>query len=386
MSKTPLLPWSDVLNLTRPFDRPFGSGAKAELCMEPSCEKMWSSDALYFLMVRHGAGYLYKYQNGSSLPIVGREDRSIASFSLHGTSLVITSSSCDSFEELILIEDQVERRISGWNDHYYQTYSWAKTEKRYFRSSTDDVDLEGWLTYPLSYQSKERYPLVHFIHGGPHAAWGPAFSFMAQLFAAKGYFVLLTNPRGSTSYGQSFSSVIDGDWGNLDMRDILSGLDDAEQTDSVDPQNCYLYGWSYGGYLACWIATQSKRYRAICSGAPVVDMCSDYGTADITLANEWEYGASPWSNAKHLNRHSSLHYAHLVETPLLMLHGESDLRCPIMQTELFYSALKRLEKTVVMIRYKDESHIFKKPQNLVDRYDRILAWFDYYIAKGVTVD
>ncbi|MCL2548999.1 MAG: S9 family peptidase [Symbiobacteriaceae bacterium] len=376
----PLLPWEAVLNLTLPFDRPHGGGASSELQWEARNEKQWSESNLYFLMARHGSGYLYKYSQGSSQLVAGDEGRSISSFCHKEDMLVISASSPDTFAELSLIQDGRERRITAWNEEFYSQRIWAKTEKRFFCCPDDGQDLEGWLTYPLEFTPDKKYPLVHLVHGGPHGAYGPVFSFAAQLFAAQGYFVIMMNPRGSTSYGQEFACCIDGKWGDRDAADVLAGLDDALSTGYVDPDNCFLHGWSYGGYMACWLVTQTTRYRAICSGAPVSDMRSDYGTADITMANEWEYGGQPWQGAEGLMQRSALFHAAKVQTPLLMLHGENDLRCPIIQTEQFYTALKRQGKTVVMVRYPEESHGFRKPKNMLDRYRRILAWFDHFRA------
>lgn len=372
------LEWGSVLNLTLPFDRSFGGGGASEPRYAGGQDKQWLNQELYFLMGRHGSGYLYRYADGKSEPVVGNEGRSLSAFAAHQDLLLFAAAAPDSFEELFLLQEGMERRITSWNERYYQEYSWANWEKRYFRCPDDGQELEGWLTYPIDFDPRHKYPLLHIIHGGPHGVYGPAFSFAAQYFAAQGYFVLMMNPRGSVTYGQQFACCIDGDWGNRDMADILAGLDDALSTGYIDSAQCFAYGWSYGGYMTCWLSTQTKRYKAIVTGAPVSDLYSDYGIADITMANEWEYGGQPWKDAQGLHQRSALAHVEQVETPLLMLHGEADLRCNIVQTEQFYQALKRLGKTVVMIRYPGEYHGLKKSKNLYDRYRRILSWCQYY--------
>ena len=216
------------------------------------------------------------------------------------------------------------------------------------------------------------------IHGGPHGWYGPQFMPQAQQFAGRGYVVLLTNPRGSESYGQEFSCIIDKNWGDRDYADVMSGVAYVLDRGIVDKDNMFVYGWSYGGYLTCWVVTQTGRFKAACAGASVTNLLSDYGTSDITLADEWEYGGQPWRDSEHLLKHSPLSYAEDVTTPILLMHGENDMRVPIGQTEEFYVALKRMGKPAVMVRYPGEFHGPRRPLHRVDLAERLLAWFDYH--------
>ena len=373
----PLL-WDAVHNITKPFDRPLGAGGSADIHYMGGRRFVWLENKLYFLMSSHGAGYVYCFSNGQCTCLVGEDESAITGFAVTKGSMAVQKTSPDLLEEIMLLGSEEARRITTWNETFYTEREWAKTEKRFFNCPDDQQELEGWLTYPLGYEKGKLYPLIHIIHGGPHGVYGPAFSFSAQYFAAQGYFVAMMNPRGSVSYGQEFACCIDGDWGNRDMADVLAALDDALSTGDIDPARCFAYGWSYGGYMTCWLTTQTTRYRAIVTGAPVSDLYSDYGIADITMANEWEYGGKPWENATELHSRSALAYAPQAETPLLMLHGEGDFRCNIVQTEQFYQALKRLGKTVVMVRYPGEPHGLRRMKNHFDRYTRIVSWFKYY--------
>ncbi len=168
-------------------------------------------------------------------------------------------------------------------------------------------------------------------------------------------------------------SCIDGDWGNKDYYDIMAGVDAVASKGFVDESNIFIHGWSYGGYMTTWAITQTKRFKAACAGAPVTDLYSDYGTSDIMWSDEHEYGGKPWDGAETLLNSSPLRHVASVETPLLLLHGENDLRCPVLQTEEFYVALKRLGKTAVMVRYPGEFHGLRRPIHRIDRYNRMIA-------------
>ena len=373
----PLL-WEAVVNITRPYDCPLGAGGGADIRYMGGRRFVWQEDKLYFLMGSHGAGYVYCYDGDQCTRLAGEDASAITGFAVAKGCFAVQKTSPDMLEEIVLLQGDEEERITTLNELFYQQREWAKTVKRFFRCPDDQQELEGWLTYPIGYEQGKLYPLIHIIHGGPHGVYGPAFSFSAQYFAAQGYFVMMMNPRGSVTYGQEFACCIDGDWGNRDMADVLAGLDDALSTGDIDPARCFAYGWSYGGYMTCWLTTQTTRYRAIVTGAPVSDLYSDYGIADITMANEWEYGGKPWENATELHSRSALAHAPQAETPLLMLHGEGDFRCNIVQTEQFYQALKRLGKTVVMVRYPGEPHGLRRMKNHFDRYQRIVSWFRYY--------
>ena len=200
----------------------------------------------------------------------------------------------------------------------------------------------------------------------------------AQIFAAQGYVVLYTNPRGSTTYGQDFTCAIDKNWGVVDYLDIMRGVDEVIDRDLADPERLFVHGWSFGGYMTCWLVTQTNRFRAACGGAIVANMLSGYGTSDIIWSDEYEYGGQPWKDYVHLIERSPIGHVHKVETPIMLLHGEDDLRCPIGQSEEFYASLRRLGKDAVMIRYPGEYHGLRRPLHRVDRYERLLAWFNHY--------
>ncbi len=369
---------TDVVNITRPLDRPIGCYAGAELRYAGGGSMFWQGEELYFLISDHGAAGIHKTDaSGQVTPVLADPDRSISS--LHGghDKLLYTASTPDKPEELFFRAGAIESSVIRLNDALLAEIELGRWEKMVYPSD-DGQPVDGWVLYPVGYEAGKQYPLMLLIHGGPHGAYGPSFMFNAHLFAGQGYVVLYTNPRGSQTYGQHFACCIDKNWGDRDYADIMAGVDAVLARGLAGPDRLFVYGWSYGGYMTSWIVTQTTRFKAACAGAPVVDLHSDYGTADITWSNEHEYGGRPWKEAEHLLKHSPLSYVDRVETPLLLLHGEGDLRCPIIQSEEFYIALKRQGKTVVMVRYPGEYHGPRRHLHRLDRYQRLVAWFNYH--------
>ena len=368
----------DAIAVTMPLDRPVGAYDSAELSLSGGHKLFWQQNELFFLMTDGGVSGLYKSDtSGLVTPILTDPKRSLSSVHGGGNTLVYTASSPNQLEELYVNISGTERPLSNANADFIEAVGMGAWEHMPYTSS-DGQGVDGWVIYPTDYEEGRQYPLLLLIHGGPHGAYGPSFRFIGQQFAGHGYLVLYTNPRGSETYGQEFACCIDKDWGNKDYADIMAGVDALITRGIVDEDNIFAHGWSYGGYMSCWIATQTNRFKAICAGASVTNLLSDYGTSDITMSDEWEYGGPPWKNAQHLLEHSPLTHVENVHTPLLLLHGENDLRCPISQTEEFYIALQRLGKEAIMIRYPDEFHGLRRPMHRVDRYQRLISWFDHH--------
>jgi dipeptidyl aminopeptidase/acylaminoacyl peptidase len=367
----------DAIPVTLPLDRPVGAYAGAELRLGGGSTMFWKGQEFYFIMTDRGVPGIYKTDIfGKVTPVFVDPNRAITSVHCANDLMIYTASSPNQLEELYLNIKGQERPVTGINDQILEDIVMGNWE--YMPYNNDATALDSWVIYPTDYKPSGNYPLLLLIHGGPHGAYGPAFMFTGQLFAGKGYIVLYTNPRGSESYGQEFACCIDKNWGDRDYADIMAGVDALIARGEVDENNMFVHGWSYGGYMSCWIVTQSDRFKAICGGANVTNLLSDYGTSDITLSDEWEYGGQPWKDAAHLMKHSPISYVENVATPLMLMHGENDMRCPASQSEEFYVALKRLGKEVIMIRYPNEFHGLKRPIHRVDRYQRLLSWFQHH--------
>ena len=274
-----------------------------------------------------------------------------------------------------------ERKVTAFSDAFLAGLQLAASERVVY-PSMDGTEIEGWLLLPGRPAPGSRVPLILAIHGGPHGAYGYDFSFQFQLWAARGYAVLYTNPRGSTGYGEKFLWGTWGGWGNRDTEDVLAGVDYVSGRYPVDRQRLGVTGYSYGGFLTDWIITQDTRFKAAISGAGISNWISDYGTADIPRTKESEFFGAPWEHgsAQLLLKQSPVMYAGAVTTPTLFVHGESDFRVPIEQAEQMYTALQKRRVPAMFVRYPDTSHGGWTPWNTVHRYYQEVAWWSRWLA------
>jgi len=253
--------------------------------------------------------------------------------------------------------------------------------------SFDGVEIEAALLRPPSSLSPKPStqpssltpkPFVVLVHGGPTGRWADAFEPWGQLLAARGYAVLYPNVRGSTGYGQKFVEMNRGDWGGSDFKDVMAGVDAMIARGVADPNRLGIGGWSYGGYMAAWAVTQTTRFKAAVSGAPVIDMASEFGTEGGSQYDEWFYG-TPYEKLEGFIRSSPITFVKNVKTPTLLLQGEADETDPIGQSQQFYRGLKRYNVDAEMVVYPREPHGLREEKHLLDRLNRVVAWFDKYI-------
>jgi dipeptidyl aminopeptidase/acylaminoacyl peptidase len=247
--------------------------------------------------------------------------------------------------------------------------------------------LDGWIMKPFGVEPGRRYPALVNIHGGPHTQYGHNFFDEFQVYAGAGYAVIYTNPRGSQGYGEEFTRAVVGDWGGGDFDDVMAGVDEAvRRYDFVDPDRLGVLGGSYGGFLTSWTVGHTDRFKAACSERAVNNAHSMFGTSDIGhYFQEWESGYLPWENLKSYIERSPLTYAKHIRTPLLIIHAEDDLRCPIEQAEQLFVALKKLRKPVRFVRFPGENHDLSrtgKPRHRLERFRIILEWFARFLAPA----
>ena len=287
------------------------------------------------------------------------------------------------------------RRLTAHNDPWRAEHPTAPMEK--FLVERDDFDIECRLYHPPDFDPARQYPLILEIHGGPNGAFYDAFNPIHQVLAGAGYLTLAVNPRGSSTYGAEFVNAVLGDWGGDDYRDLMAALDAVCARPYVDAARLGIHGYSYGGYMTAWAIGHTHRFRAAVAGAPCIDLWSMYGTSDISTGfgeAQWAIrlgGGMPISRplldelagsvdtlAHRLLQRSPIKYAPEVATPVLLLHGEADARCPIGQSEQYFQVLKRLGKEVAMARFPDCAHTFLRTGHIAMRQaylERMLAWF-----------
>lgn len=253
-------------------------------------------------------------------------------------------------------------------------------------ASFDGTKVQGWIMKPINFEPGKKYPTILEIHGGPHTMFGDTFFFEFQLLCSRGYVVVYTNPRGSHGYGQEFVNGCRGDYGGGDYKDLMAAMDYViTNMPYVDADRLGVTGGSYGGFMTNWIVGHTDRFKAAVTQRSISNWTSFTGAADIgSYFTENEHEANPWDNPEVMVKHSPLTYVKNINTPLLILHGEEDLRCPMEQAEQLYVFLKRLGKTTQLVRFPGSNHELSRsgrPALRIARLDAIVDWFDKYIPR-----
>ena len=277
----------------------------------------------------------------------------------------------------------VPRPVTHINPHLTQYRLGRKETVRW--TSDDGLEIEGLLIKPVGYRRGKRYPLLVSVHGGPTGAFlntfdpGPPRPYPLAVFAERGYAVLLPNPRGSVNYGDAFKRANYRDWGGGDYRDIMTGVDAMISRGIADPDRLGMMGWSYGGYMTAWAVTQTDRFEAVSVGAGVANLYSMYGSNDISGYLLAFFGAVPWRDPEEYARHSALTFVDQVKSPVLIQHGERDVRVPFTQALEFHQALKDRKIQTELVIYPRQGHGLGEPRLVMDAMQRNLDWFDRWV-------
>ncbi|MGI6358151.1 MAG: S9 family peptidase [Bacillota bacterium] len=378
---------SDACNLTAELDRPIGTAPSSDVRYGSSNPPIvWRDDIrILFLYGQAGSTCVAEMnlQSGRLQTLWQDPLRAVSAFAAHPQQegLVLQAGGPMQAEELALLTEGQELQLTDFNRHVYEECQLAECT-RFTYSGDQGWPIDAWLFIPPGSKGRERpLPTVLQIHGGPHGVYGSSFFFQTQILASNGIAVVYTNPRGSQSYGQQFAYAVVGDWGGADYRDIMAVVAHLCDQGVSDPERFGIMGWSYGGFMTSWTITQTDRFKAALPGAIVGNRHSFYGNSDIGyFFGEHHFGGTPWEAADKLLERSAINFADRINTPVLFMHGESDLRCPIDQTEQLFTALRRQNKPAVMVRYPKEYHAISQPQHKRDRYQRILSWFSYHLS------
>ena len=273
-----------------------------------------------------------------------------------------------------------KNRLTNLNKDLFDYKELGKVEEVWYESSYDGKKIQGWLVYPPQFDPTKKYPLILEIHGGPFTNYGFRFSAEVQLFASKGYFVLYTNPRGSTSYGKDFANLIHHNYPSQDYDDLISGVDHVVTRNYIDGDNLFVTGGSGGGVLTSWIIGKTDRFKAAVVAKPVINWYSFVLYADnISFFYKYWFPGLPWDNLEEYMRRSPISYVGNVKTPTMLLTGEDDYRTPMAESEQFYAGLKLNNVESMLVRIPGASHgIAARPSNLIAKVNAITAWFDKY--------
>jgi dipeptidyl aminopeptidase/acylaminoacyl peptidase len=282
--------------------------------------------------------------------------------------------------EVSAVEGGEARRLSHVNDAFLAGIELAPVE-RFETRSADGTRIQGFLTRPPGAVSGTKIPTILRIHGGPVMQYSTAFELEWQMLAAAGYAVVAANPRGSSGYGRDFSRAIWADWGNKDYDDVTAAVDHVIGLGVADPDRLGVGGWSYGGILTNYVVTRTGRFKAAISGASETNYLANYGTDHYQYEWEAELGL-PWQNRELWMRLSPWFAVEKVTTPTLFLCGADDQNVPLVNSEQFYQALRRLGRETELVIYPGETHDIERPSFLVDRFQRYLAWYDKHLKAG----
>jgi dipeptidyl aminopeptidase/acylaminoacyl peptidase len=298
-------------------------------------------------------------------------------FSAARGSFAYTSTFTDRPAGLGISKGAAETGAIDFNAGWAQTRKAARIEEVNVKSRADGRRVQGWIAYPPDFVASKRYPLILDIHGGPNSDYGPFFSITHSLYAAAGYIVLFTNPRGSIGYGSEFANLITNAYPGQDHDDLMSAVDAVAARPYVDAGNLFIGGGSGGGVLTLWaIGKEPDKFRAAVALRPVVDWTDQATTSDGTafFAKHW-MGAMPWDKPELYFSRSPFSLAGQVKTPTLLITGENDFRTPISQTEQMFGALKLRGVDTTMIRLPGASHGMGRPSQWLQS---ILAPIDYF--------
>lgn len=274
-----------------------------------------------------------------------------------------------------------ERQLTHFNDALNAEVAWSDAERFTYRS-VGNVEIEGWLMKPYGYEPGKKYPVVLYIHGGPHSQYNEGWFDEFQNLAAQGMFVLFTNPRGSSGYGADFTYITRGKWGGDDYLDLMKATDIIAKRADIDSTKMGATGGSYGGFMTTWLATKTTRFAAIETDRTITDWTYWYGASDVQGLTEYEFYGKPWDNQALYDRLSPIRYVKNVKTPMLLVQSEEDFRTAMGSAEMWYTSLKKLGVPAELVRYPRSTHELSRsgePWLLVDRLGRLRQWFGYWL-------
>jgi len=371
---------SSPLSLTASLDRDAGQGN-------------WSADSktIFFTAQTEGDIPLYSIAatGGKETKLFGN-DNGVNDFDVRGDKVVYalteTKNPWEIYSFNLKESGKPHRQLTKLNEGWIKEKNIiAPTE--YWYTRPDGTKIQYWVMEPINKKEGLKYPTILNIHGGPSAMWGPGIFSMwheYQLENSWGYGVVYCNPRGSGGYGDKLKKGNFKDWGTSPAGDILASLDEAiKQHVWIDKENLFVEGGSYAGYMVAWIVGHDHRFKAANAQRGVYDLTTFMGEGNAWRLVPDHFGGYPWQKETKalLDSESPLTYVDKIKTPLLIIHGDVDLRTGVIQSEMLYKSLKILNKPVEYIRYPKEGHELTRsgnPGRMMDHMLRVIEFFERY--------
>ena len=353
-----------------------------------SREPVWDGNGRILFTIEDGGNiHLYAVAaDGSSEPelLLGGE-RQIVAFDHRDGTFATVQAGYTQMRELSI----GDRQVTQVGKAFTEGRELVQPE-RFTATAPDGYEVDAWVLKPAGYEDGKTYPTLLFIHGGPLSQYGTGFFDEFQVAAGAGYVVLYSNPRGGSGYSEEHGRAIRGPlgdagpgWGTRDYDDLMAVVDTAvERFDFVDADKLGVLGGSYGGYMTSWIIGHTNRFKAAVSERAVNNLVSMFGSSDLFWVFHRQFGGALWENVEAFVEKSPSTYGPQMETPVLILHSEQDLRCPIEQGEHLFNLLRLLGKEVELVRFPVESHELSRsgsPIHRVIRFETILEWFDRHL-------
>ncbi len=392
-----------------PVDEPFYRGRQLGLMPVAGGEPIWATSGANlsvneFCWANEAARVLFTAPDRGAVPLFAASPATlepvdlirvrdglptqVGAFDAGGNALVWVESSASNPSVL-------RSRIAGEDRMVHDANPWI-TNRRISRPTEGWVDrpdgkrIQYWQLPPVGLEEGDQAPLVLAIHGGPSAMWGQGESsmwFEWQLAASWGFGVVYCNPRGSGGYGEAFQRANHQDWGPGPASDCLSVLDEACRREWVDDARLVVTGGSYGGFLTAWMIAHDDRFKAAVAQRGVYDLGTFFGEGNAFRLVEWAFGGQPFDDRfrEVMDRNSPFQDVARIRTPLLILHGEQDLRTGVSQSAMMYRALKMLDRPVEYVLYPKAGHDLSRsgdPIQRMDRLDRILEFFTRFVSTG----
>jgi dipeptidyl aminopeptidase/acylaminoacyl peptidase len=352
----------------------------------------WSVDSksLYFSAPSNGGFPIYKYDaTTKKVEQLSDFESGINAFDISSDKILFSKTDILNPSELFMADLTMKNqvRLSNHNDNWLINKKVSIPEKRFYTNSKGQK-VEYWIMKPTFYESGKKYPLLLNMHGGPTAMWGPGeFSMWHELqyMCSQGYGVVYANPRGSGGYGKDFQFANYRDWGTGPQEDVLAACTSAAKEIWVDTARQVITGGSYAGYLTAWIVSKDHRFKAAFAQRGVYDLTTFMGEG-----NAWRlvpnYFGLPWEdqNTTKIDANSPYSFVKDIKTPLLIKHGENDLRTGLIQSQMMFRSMKYLNKEVEYVLMPGGTHELSRSGNVRQRIDRLLRiyeFFERYVGK-----
>jgi dipeptidyl aminopeptidase/acylaminoacyl peptidase len=361
---------------------------------EPEGMDWLPNGTLQFVASKGGSTAIYRADlTGRTAPrevLGGRRRMNGVTYDAAGRTMAFVATSLSRPTELFIAnaDGTGERQLTTFNDALNREVAWSDGERFTF-DGIGGLEIEGWMLKPYGYEPGKQYPLVLYIHGGPHSAYGENWFDEFQNLAAQGMWVLFTNPRGSSGYGADFTYSTRGRWFAEDYDDLMRAVDIAAKRPDVDSTRMGVTGGSYGGVMTAWVTVKTNRFKAAQADRMISNWWSWYGSSDAQGLTEFEFYGMPWENPAMYDTLSPIRYLPKVTTPTLIVQSEEDHRTPMTDAEQWFLGLKKHGVPAEFVRYPRSTHDLSRtgePWLLVDRLGRLRQWFAYWLQDVQPTD